>query len=118
MVVWDLFGDSSPPFLTFTTNVRYPMECRIIQLLDRLYPFHEAGKLFKLCPLVISRAYWNIDIDRFFNRFYRVIFLSRNSMLTRRSSFIETAQDIPRQDCTAQHNPGILIHLFDDSRCV
>src|SRR5688572_5318424 len=75
-LIGNLFGDLRLPLLFFSSNIGFPMQMPVVELLDLLHAFHEFRKLFKLRPLVISGPHGNIDFDRLFNDGH-VVLLSR-----------------------------------------
>src|SRR5688572_16001326 len=75
-LIGNLFGDLRLPLLFFSSNIGFPMQMLVVELLDLLHAFHEFRKLFKLRPLVISGPHGDIDFDRLFNDGH-VVLLSR-----------------------------------------
>jgi hypothetical protein len=67
LLVWSLLRDLGRPLTGLAPNLGHPLHMTVVELLDRLDPFHELRKLFELSPLVVGLLNRNLDVDRIIN---------------------------------------------------
>lgn len=65
-MVGNLFVDLSVPLALDPANAGAPVKMVVIDLVHLLDPFHEAGEVLELGPLVVDLAHRNVNVDRFF----------------------------------------------------
>ncbi len=66
-LVGKLFNDLGLPLPANAADFRDPVQVRVVDLGDRLDPFHERRELLELRPLVVRRSHGHVHLDGFFD---------------------------------------------------